>query len=89
VAAARADNEGKTRVAETTAVTVSGFEIGFAQYPPRWRETRPRRPGVSIPYQGISFFRPLARRRARTLRPLAVAMRARNPWVRARRTLLG
>ena len=38
---------------------------------------------------GISRLRPLARRRARTLRPFFVAMRARKPWVRARRTLLG
>jgi hypothetical protein len=39
--------------------------------------------------QGISLRRPLARRRASTLRPFLVAMRARNPWVRLRRTLLG
>jgi hypothetical protein len=33
--------------------------------------------------------RPLARRRLRTRRPLFVAMRARNPWVRFRCRLLG
>jgi len=33
--------------------------------------------------------RPLARRRARTLRPSAVAMRARKPWSRLRLMLLG
>lgn len=39
--------------------------------------------------QGISLARPLARRAASTLRPLRVAMRARNPWVRARLRRLG
>lgn len=34
-------------------------------------------------------WRPLARRRLMTLRPLAVAMRARNPWVRCRLVELG
>jgi hypothetical protein len=38
---------------------------------------------------GMSFLRPLARRRASTARPFLVAIRARNPCVRARRTLLG
>jgi hypothetical protein len=33
--------------------------------------------------------RPFARRRFRTRRPFFVAMRARNPWVRLRLTLLG
>jgi len=39
--------------------------------------------------QGVSCARPLARRRARIWRPFLVAMRARNPWVRLRRRLLG
>jgi len=38
---------------------------------------------------GMSFLRPLERRRLNTLRPLRVAMRARKPCVRLRRTLLG
>jgi hypothetical protein len=38
---------------------------------------------------GTSFLRPFARRRLKTRRPPFVAMRARNPWVRLRRTLLG
>src|SRR5690242_4853724 len=38
---------------------------------------------------GVRRARPLARRAARTLRPLAVAMRARKPWVRLRCKLLG
>lgn len=36
-----------------------------------------------------NFFRPLARRRRRTLRPPAVFIRARNPWDRLRLILLG
>jgi hypothetical protein len=88
-AAIRAHDERKTGITEAAAVSVSGFEVGFAQNPARRREARPWRPGVSILNQGISFLRPLARRRASTLRPLAVAMRARNPCVRALRTLLG
>jgi hypothetical protein len=39
--------------------------------------------------QADSFLRPWARRRASTLRPPAVAMRARNPWRRFRTILLG
>jgi hypothetical protein len=37
----------------------------------------------------VSRFRPLARLRRRTLRPPGVAIRARKPWVRKRRVLLG
>jgi len=33
--------------------------------------------------------RPLARRRFKTRRPLRVLIRSKNPWVRARRKLLG
>lgn len=43
----------------------------------------------SVPCYGQSFARPFARRAFKTLRPFFVAMRARNPWVRARRRLLG
>ncbi len=39
--------------------------------------------------QGQRSLRPFARRRASNRRPLLVAMRARNPWVRARCKLLG
>ena len=37
----------------------------------------------------VSRFRPLARLRHKTLRPPGVAIRARKPWVRKRRVLLG
>jgi len=39
--------------------------------------------------QGQRRLRPFARRRASTARPLLVAIRARNPWVRTRCRLLG
>lgn len=39
--------------------------------------------------QGVRRARPLARRALSTLRPPLVAMRARKPWVRLRRRLLG
>jgi hypothetical protein len=38
---------------------------------------------------GVSCARPFARRRFNTRRPAFVAIRARNPWVRARLILLG
>lgn len=82
------NDEAKTRVAETAALAIGGFEVGFAKNPARCREPEIRREPIGLD-QGISFLRPLARRRARILRPFAVAMRARKPWVRARRTLLG
>lgn len=47
-----------------------------------------RRAKTTVRY-GVRRARPLARRLARTLRPAAVAMRARNPWVRLRCRLLG
>jgi hypothetical protein len=38
---------------------------------------------------GVSCARPFARRRFNTRRPAFVAIRALNPWVRARLILLG
>ena len=43
----------------------------------------------AMPDYGASCARPFARRRFRTRRPAFVAIRARNPWVRARLSLLG
>lgn len=48
-----------------------------------------RRAEVPCLVQGVRRTRPFARRAARTLRPLRVAFRARNPWVRARFSRLG
>ena len=80
-------------VAEALTFLVGGLEVFLAPHPPRGGQAEPggalgRRRGARRD-QGMSFLRPFARRRARILRPLAVAIRARNPWVRARRTLLG
>ena len=46
-------------------------------------------PGCFGGMETVSRLRPLARRRFNTARPVGVAMRARNPWVRIRRRLLG
>jgi hypothetical protein len=46
-------------------------------------------PGCFGGIDTVRRLRPFARRRLRTLRPPGVAMRARNPWVRFRRRLLG
>jgi hypothetical protein len=50
---------------------------------------RPAHPGCFGGTETVRRLRPLARRRFKTLRPAGVAMRARNPWVRFRRRLLG
>ena len=50
---------------------------------PRNESAPPRKP------YALSFLRPCARRRARTLRPPLVAMRVRKPWRRLRTNLLG
>lgn len=54
---------------------------------PAQQARRLRKAGASA--QGVRRARPLARRRESTLRPLRVAIRARNPWSRARLILLG
>jgi hypothetical protein len=56
----------------------------------RNRRTRFGKPGMRyLSELTVSLWRPLARRRARTARPFFVSMRVRNPWVFARRRLLG
>jgi len=79
-------SHGEESIAQTLSVRIGGIELGFAADAPLRLEPQPlQRCGR----QGMSFLRPLARRLARTLRPFFVAMRARNPCVRLRRTLLG
>jgi len=46
-------------------------------------------PGALTDGQTLSRERPFARRALRMARPLAVFMRARNPWVRLRFSTLG
>src|SRR5699024_9041624 len=48
-----------------------------------------KRTAIARANYGVRRLRPFARREPMTLRPPRVAMRARNPWVRLRRTLLG
>jgi hypothetical protein len=81
-------------IAETLPVGVSGVEIRFTADAPFRGEPQPLKDRavadqVRSGRHGMSFLRPLALRRARTLRPFFVAIRARNPCVRLRRTLLG
>jgi len=56
----------------------------------RNRRTRFGKPGMLyLSELTVSLWRPRARRRERTARPFLVSMRVRNPWVFARRRLLG
>ena len=62
--------------------------------PTPWAGETSTEPGVATQgytrlNQAQRVFRPRARRRERTLRPARVAMRARKPWLRLRRILLG
>ncbi len=83
--------DGKPVSASQQCEALIGAAFAALEYPCKMllvREPRlPRQP--SVPYYGQSFARPFARRAFKTLRPFFVAMRARNPWVRARRRLLG
>lgn len=64
----------------------SGMRAAVSQRPSSFPPAQPAR-GLSN--QGMSFLRPFERRRLSTLRPFLVAMRARKPCVRLRRSLLG
>jgi len=90
----RARDDAEEAIAEPPTLGVRRIEVALtAQAPPRGKpealeaDATPRH-ALRRRY-GMSFLRPFARRRARTLRPFAVAIRARNPCVRLRRTLLG
>jgi hypothetical protein len=63
--------------------------LSFLQSRDRRLQVRALRPGISGVVQADSLLRPWARRRASTLRPPAVAMRARKPCRRLRTILLG
>lgn len=88
-----ANGHGEKSIAEAPATGINRFELRL----PAQAELAGKRQTFTIKTTrhsiksgyGMSFLRPFARRRLRTLRPFAVAMRARNPCVRARRTLLG
>lgn len=84
----RGRKQGKKPVGRTLAFTENASErFRFQQ------ALVTRKPeliaGIGIRPYGQSRARPLARRALSTLRPPLVAMRARKPWVRLRRRLLG
>lgn len=73
-----ADKDREMAIAMTTGIGEHGPEVpglGQARSPGKTLSVR-RRPSQG---QGVSRARPLARRRASTLRPLRVAIRARKP----------
>lgn len=77
----RPEGHAEVTVRNALSSALDSFEVRLQAQTPL------RRKGV--PDQGMSFLRPFARRRAMTFWPFFVAMRARKPCVRARRTLLG
>src|SRR5690606_20991836 len=89
--------QGEQGQRDAASVAEDAVEVGARPDPRRRREARlihasgggtrsKRGPGTD---QADRRLRPLARRRARILRPSAVAMRARKPWSRLRLRLLG
>lgn len=84
------DNEEMIRVILAPFIPCLGkFRPGTQ--PPLGRKNIPFSDGHGY-LQGIvttRFLRPLARRRFRTIRPLAVCIRLRKPWVRFLLILLG
>src|SRR6185437_7031208 len=104
VLSATVHSHGEESIAQTLPMRIGSSKFGLAANAPLGAEPQPlnrchgcerlrspsHAPGLEArPRQGMSFLRPFARRRAKTLRPFFVAMRARNPCVRLRRTLLG
>ena len=84
------DGERKKRIVEFSAAPFHVTKFGRLVQPLARleRQFTDRKESVATRY-GQSSLRPFARRRASNRRPLLVAMRARNPWVRARCKLLG
>ena len=64
---------------------INSAEVRGSQQTNTFRKTR----DAYLSELTVSLWRPRARRRARTARPFFVSMRVRNPWVFARRRLLG
>ena len=67
------------------SLEVSGASEAHLRPPEMWLCAQCR----LVPMVGTRRLRPLARRRARTFRPPAVLIRARNPWLRFLLMLLG
>ena len=83
---ARQDRE--VTIGMTLRITEYGTEFRRPGQPGGTRKAMADRCRLNQRY-GVSRARPLARRRASTLRPLRVAMRARKPWLRLRLSTLG
>jgi hypothetical protein len=86
------------RTVNRPSVDRTGFSNTLSKSPfDRRRSSAPKGPLTAVmtspslqwTHQGVSRALPLARRRARIWRPFFVAIRARNPWLRLRRRLLG
>ncbi len=86
-----ADDMDRRQAADTGATaSVEGvLELARLEQAGAPRKARHGRHTRSDPDYGIRRLRPLARRRDRTWRPPGVAMRARKPWVRLRRSTFG
>ena len=82
----RTRSHGEEFACPAPAARVYGIEIGLPAQAPLRRKSES---ALTARFYGMSFRRPLARRRLITRRPPFVAMRARNPCVRLRRSLLG
>src|SRR5690606_36520042 len=82
-----AEAQMKTAAADATAACARGGEVAGPAQPRLARQSG--RGHHRYAAYGIRRLRPLARRALMTLRPSAVAIRARKPCVRARLSLLG
>src|SRR5690606_18060661 len=85
----RCGQQGKKGIGRTNAVAEDARERFRFQQTPGAGKPEALISRLSRRDYGQSRARPLARRAASTLRPPLVAMRARKPWVRLRRRLLG
>lgn len=80
---------GEKPVGDTLGAGEHPAELGRLGEPGRARERQRTSAFPDTQRQGVRRRRPFARRRASTLRPFLVAMRARKPCVRLRRVTLG
>jgi len=89
IAPVRAGQYREKAVFRPLSPTENPLELGsLVQTRFGWEPPGPWHVHQRPPY-GVSRARPFARRALSTLRPPLVAMRARKPWVRLRRRLLG
>lgn len=82
----RTHQDSKILVCRNLGVLEDAFEFCRLQKPKSFGKSVTR---LAQGYQAESLARPFDRLEAITLRPPLVRIRARNPWVLARRILLG